>query len=166
LSIPYNYKRVGSTKVEFKTDFGLEYSVTFGEGKGYFPHHPHLAEYLRTVYFQIQGSQESKIPVDSRVGATITFLILQYFEQNPDGALFFIHDGSDGKELGRKKKFDVWFRKVAPDRFRKENSVIEVGRAKIYISILFRQGHPLEAELISAFEAVGATASEKPQDLD
>lgn len=138
--------------------------MTFAEGNDYFPQHPLLGGFVRTIYFQIQKKQELRIPADPRVGETIISLILQFFEQNPSGALFFIHDGSDGKALGRKKKFDVWFRKAGSSELRKENSVINVGRVAIHTSLLFRQDHPMLTELIAAFEGMGDAVSTKPED--
>lgn len=166
LSIPYNFKPVGPSKFEFVTDFRVTYSVTFAKGDQYFPNHVRVGELLQTVYFQVQNNLEDKIPIDPRVGATISFIVLQYFERNPQGALFFIHDGSDGKERGRKQKFEAWFRKVGAEHLREENTEITLGRISILTSILFPKNHPLADEIVEAFEGMGNAAAIKPDQED
>lgn len=163
LSIPYNFKRVSELDYEFLTENKIRYRASFTDASGYFPKNPEFSHQVRGFGFQIPDVHATQIPPDPRVGATISYLALQYFEQNPEGILFFIHDSSDGKEHGRKKKFDIWYRKLSTGQLLKKDAEIPIGRFAILASILVRHDHPLLEQIIAGFDSLVMDATAKPE---
>jgi hypothetical protein len=164
LSTPFNYKRTSKSAFEFTTENGVRYRVSFSDGTEYFTRHPEFSNKVRTFQFLVLENPNVQLPQDDRVGVTICYIILQFFEQDPGGILFFIHDGSDGKQMGRRRKFDAWFRKFSSDRVLKKNDEIVVGRVKIFVSILLRTDHPMRDKITQAFDQLVLDATTKPDD--
>ena len=115
-------------------------------------------------YFDILENPTIQIPIDRRVGVTISFIVLQYFEQYPWGVILFTHDWSDGKEQGRKKLFDSWFHSMGANKLYKKDSEITLGRYSILASILLSNTHSLLPQIIDGFDQLVMGASNKPED--
>ena len=75
-----------------------------------------------------------------------------------------MHESADGKERGRRKKFDAWFRKVAHANLVKHDGEIPLGRVMILVSILVAKKHPFHDAIIKAFEQVVMEATTKPEE--
>jgi hypothetical protein len=164
LLTPYNYHRAADGAQVFTTEFGLTYRVFFLEAAGFFRNTPEIAPLVQTFGFEILENPRSEIPHDARVGSTIVSITIQYYEQNPNGVLFFIHDGSDGKQLGRKKKFDVWYRQAGEQFVVKRDAAITIGRITILCSILLRTSHPQLDQIFQGFDQLALEATNKPED--
>jgi Family of unknown function (DUF6169) len=166
LLTPYNYRRVGQDEVYFSTDFQVEYRVYFTNGSTYFAAFPEISHLVKAFGFEVNDSHVHEVPHDPRVGATITFIVLQFFEQNPEGVLFFIHDGADGKEKGRKRKFDAWFKKIGATKLYKKDAALPFGRISILVSILVRNSHPLLGKISDGLDQLVISVTTKPEELD
>lgn len=79
-----------------------------------------------------------------------------------ENILFFIHENSNGKQHGRKRMFDAWYRKASTDMLLKQDAEINIGRFSILASILLRKDHPHLEAVLSGFEALVMEAGEKP----
>lgn len=90
-------------------------------------------------------------------------IIQQHFEQNPEAVLFFIHDSSDGREHGRRRKFDTWYRKLSTGQLLKKDAEIPIGRFAILASILVRHDHPQLKQIIAGFDDLVMDAGVKPE---
>jgi hypothetical protein len=164
LATPYNWIRDIDGSCLFLTDFNLRYRVYFIEINDYFRDFPEFSALVQTFGFEILENPASTVPHDPRVGVTISFIILQFFEQNPEGVLFFILDGFDGKEKGRKRKFEEWYRRVGTDKLLKKDAEMSVGRFTIYSSILLRANHPLLDKIILGYDQLVVSTMTKPEE--
>jgi hypothetical protein len=164
LSTPFNFKRVSERAFEFTTENAVKYRASFSDGASYFSNYPEFRNKVRTFQFLVLENPHSKVPVDARVGVTISYIVTQFFEQNPDEVLFFIHDASDGKGNGRLRKFNDWFRRVGVTNLLKKDDEIIVGRFTVLVSIVLRKNHPHSLQITEAFDQLIVDASEKPED--
>lgn len=158
----YDLRNVGESEIEFTTEFNVVYRASFGDGSGYFPRYPEFAHLVRSFAFIVITATGDSIPRDLRVGVTISLILQEHFDENPEDVLFFIHENSDGKQHGRKRMFDAWYRKASTDMLLKQDAEINIGRFSILASILLRRDHPHLEAVLSGFEALVMEAGEKP----
>ncbi len=163
LSNAYSLRDAGDFDVEFTTENGVLYRASFGDASGYFVRHPEFAFLVQGFGFQIIEGIRGQIPHDPRVGATVSMIIQEHFEQHPEAVLFFIHDSSDGREHGRRKKFDTWYRKLSTGQLLKKDAEIPIGRFSILASILVRHDHPRLEQIITGFDDLVMDATAKPE---
>jgi Family of unknown function (DUF6169) len=164
LSTPFNYRRVDESSFEFITENGITYRASFTDASGHFSHAPQFASQVKGFQFLVTHNPLSHLPADERVGSTISFIILQFFEQSPEGILFFIHESADGKQHGRKRKFDAWYSRSASASLIKLDASIPIGRYSILASLLFRRAHLQREEILAGFDRLILEATEKPED--
>lgn len=163
LSSAYSLREVGDFDVEFTSEFGVLYRASFGDASGYFVRHPEFASLVQGFGFQIIGGASVQVPHDARVGVTVSLIVQNHFEQHPEAVLFFIHDSSDGKEHGRRKKFDTWYRKLSSGQLLKKDAEIPIGRFAILASILVRNDHPQLDQIVAGFDELVVEAGVKPE---
>lgn len=123
-----------------------------------------MAGIFKGFSFQIVSTQPRQIPLDPRIGDTIAAIILRFLDQNPNAALFFIHDAADGRARGRKRTFDSWLKRLRLHEFLKKDDEIIVGRFTVLVSIVLRKNHPHSLQITEAFDQLIVDASEKPED--
>lgn len=164
LLTPFNYRRISESKFEFTTLAGVVYLVTFFDASSYFWQYPEFSYKVKTFQFEVMHNPHPILPLDSRVGETISYFILQFFKQETEGVLFFVHEKSDGKDKGRFRKFESWFKRNDDERLTKRDAEINLGKSSILISILLRKDHPQFEEIISGFDELVLENSEKPDE--
>ncbi|MFN8398120.1 MAG: DUF6169 family protein [Bacteroidia bacterium] len=162
--ILYNYRRISEFRIEFTTQSDVLYLVTFLDASDYFGMHPEFSHKVKSFQFEVKRNPHAVLPPDPRVGATISYLILQFFEQNEEGVLFFVHEKSDGKDKSRFRKFESWLRRSGNKTLVKHDAEISVGRTSILLSILLSKDHPQIEEIVGGFDQLVLESSEKPDD--
>jgi Family of unknown function (DUF6169) len=166
LETPFECKQIDESSFEFTTDHGVVYRASFPDAAGYFKSYPSFANQVRAFQFVVVFNPLPILPIDGRVGGTVSFLVLEFFEKQPEGILFFIHEGADGKQNGRRRKFDTWFKQRADVILIKRDATIPVGRFPILASLLLRNSHPKLIEVLESFDRLSLDAATKPEDLD
>lgn len=163
LSSPFDFRRINETTIEFKTLSDVEYKVSFFNASGYFWQFPEFSHKVKTFQFDVLHNPHPVLPPDPRVGEMISFLILQFFEQETDGVVFFVHEKSDGKDKGRYRKFESWFRRGRNEFLVKRDAEIQVGRTAILISILLRKDNGQFEQIVAGFDQLVMENSENPK---
>ncbi|CAM3527744.1 DUF6169 family protein [Flavobacterium chungbukense] len=118
----------------FTTKHGLEYFVSF--------HKMNLDntffEKLYSIDFYEANNQ--KFLSDPFIETTITSIINDFFENNPDIVLNYVCDSVDFKQDFRQKLFDKWYRNTSNNEFSKINFKYEVEHENIiyHLSFIFK----------------------------
>lgn len=90
---------------------------------------------------------------DSRIGATLAYIIREFIEQDRLHIVFFTCDTADGRHYARFKRFNEWFQFNNNGHYLKlEDSVTYHAIYKLFlIALIIRNDHPLAGEILVAF---------------
>jgi Family of unknown function (DUF6169) len=127
------------------------------------------AEYFK-AYKKVAGNifsfnvevMESKkgVSIDERTGLTIVAIVKKFLE-GLENAVVYVCDTGDGRELLRKRKFDLWFRKYDDGTIIKVDGHIAVPDFNIYNAILIHKDNPKKNRFIEVFNDLNTTDENK-----
>ena len=106
---------------------------------------------MLTFGFDVKYSTHFKIPADDRVRITISKIIIDFFETNPDKTLFFVCDTKDRKQVGRMKTFDRWYHKANHHGLEKYNEFIRAEDMTVYCSVILHKENALKDRISESF---------------
>jgi len=149
---PFSYEFVTDQEVVYKIYF-LDYAYLFNT---VLP--PDIPVYALNVE-AISGKPNS-VSTDERIGLTIAYLLDMFF-QKIDNVLVYVCDGGDGREIGRKRKFDIWFARYNKGNYHKEEGLIISGGMVIFNALIIHNNHPKKREIIEAYKLINTRAEEK-----
>lgn len=131
----------------FQTDEGIHYSISFSKEDIIFGG-------CETYQFIIRKIEETHMPHDSKVKATILAIIYEFFRSNSH-VLFYICDTSDHREEIRNRLFLTWFEHNAePERFTIRTANTKIEGEGFYTAIIVENCNPKLQEIIEEFERI------------
>ena len=126
----------------------------------YFKSYKEVAGNIYSVNVEMIESKKRAVALDERTGLTIVEIVKRFLESLED-AVVYVCDSSDGRELLRKRKFDLWFRKYDDGTVIKVDGHISVPDFTIYNAILIHKDNPKKNRFIEVFNELNATDDDK-----
>ena len=121
-----------SNEYTFVTKNGTTYEVYFLDSSGYFPVDNPITQHTFVFGF----NTENHVPAfDIKVVNSIVQIVLDFFDQNPNSVLVYVHDQKDGKQNSRKRLFNKWFDYYADNTFIKRDISLD---ASVHLAAIFR----------------------------
>ena len=120
---PYKIQKADDATYYFETSYGLKY-------KAYFIEYPADTYELYSFSFE---KEESRAFYDPRIKDTIITVLENFFESK-NSILGYTCDVTDGREMARKRLFDLWFKQVQNKCLRK----IDFQADNIYVSLIVK----------------------------
>jgi Family of unknown function (DUF6169) len=157
---PYKIAIVKHNYFDFTTTAGIKYACYFISYAAYFKNYKEVAGNIYSVNVEVIGSNRKAATLDERTGLTIVEIVKQFLE-GLENAVVYVCDNSDGRELFRKKKFDLWFRKYDDGTIIKVDGHIAVPNFNIYNAILIHKDNPKKNRFIEVFNELNATDVDK-----
>lgn len=134
----------------FTTDHTIEYSARFLEMP--LPADVQLAGLVFDFSFFPDGPTVGS--ADARTAATLFYLIRRFFETQRTYILLYICESNDGKHFARQRLFTRWQLAADPTgEFQQLPIEITASDPAIVGGLLFRQDHPLRAEIDDFLQA-------------
>lgn len=147
---PYKTIIVHHNYFQFTTSAGIVYACYFLSYSEYFKEYKGIAENIYSFNVEILKGGKAKGSNDDRIGRTI-IEILKLFLSGLENAVVYVCDTSDGKELFRKRKFDLWFKKYDDGTIIKIDGLIVTTDFNIYNAMLIHKENRLKNTFIEAF---------------
>ncbi len=139
----YPYYPTNPSSYEFLTDFGITYIVEFSQASFYFDKGCAICDRMETVSFG-PIALASKV-TDHQVSPTIVEIIKNRCRQR-QGAVVFICDSVDSKEVCRSRLFGKWNSRFNGEVFHFQPAIIEYPDGILYVGLIVEKANP-EAQL-------------------
>jgi Family of unknown function (DUF6169) len=154
LSLAYEYNFIGGEKntFSFETIHELTYEVTFKSTPYLFGEDSIFAKY--TFEFSIilvNNSFEKNPPPDAKIPPTIAAIFTEFFDDAPDNIAIYICDSSDGRQLVRRKKFDLWFSYYEHTFVKIDSGFKETDGTQYPVSLIIKETHPFRTQIFDEF---------------
>ena len=157
---PYKITVVKNNYYEFSTAAGIKYACYFLSYAEYFKRYKEIATSIYAFNVDVLEKRGERVPVDERTGRTI-IQIVKIFLAGLENAVVYVCDMSDGRELLRKRKFDLWLRKYDDGTIIKVDGHIDVPGFQIYNAILIHKDNPRKNRFIEAFNDLNEPDDDK-----
>jgi hypothetical protein len=157
---PYKVTIIKHHYFEFTTTTGIRYACFFLSYSEYFKHYKEVAGNIYSFNIEVIDSKKKQLAIDERTGLTIVEIVKKFLEAL-ENAVVYVCDTSDGRELLRKRKFDIWFRKYDDGTIIKVDGHISVPNFNIYNAILIHKDNPKKNRFIEVFNELNATDEDK-----
>jgi Family of unknown function (DUF6169) len=157
---PYKFSIVKHNYFEFATTTGTKYACFFLSYADYFKAHKKIAQCIYSINIEVLERKSGSLVLDERTGLTIVEILKKFLEKSED-AVVYVCDNSDGRELLRKRKFDIWFRKYDDGTIIKVDGHIYVPNFDIYNAILIHKDNPKKNLFIEVFNELNKTDADK-----
>ena len=151
---PYKVAGISDDTVEFTTDNGVEYRVTFMEDDTIWEKHAYQ--------LVIINKNKKASPNDDKFRLTLFVIIEAFFTWNSN-ILLYICETGDGKQAARSRLFLRWFGNYtkAQNYYFKDAEIVSEDVSN-YAAIIVRQDNPRLPEIKQEFEEVTTILSNKP----
>jgi hypothetical protein len=157
---PYKIVIEKNNYFQFITTAGTKYACYFLSYAEYFKSYKEVASNIYSVNVEIIESKRRAVALDERTGLTIVEIVKRFLKGLED-VVVYVCDSSDGRELLRKRKFDLWFRKYDDGTVIKIDGHISVPNFNIYNAILIHKDNPKKNRFIEVFNELNATDDDK-----
>ena len=150
----YQVTQVKNDTVEFVTDCGVEYVVTF------------MVDYSiwEENAYQLVIVNKNRKPSfnDPKLRDTLFFIIEDFFQENKN-ILLYICETGDGKQAARSKLFIQWFSKYEKAVFFyfKTTEILSEGEEN-FAAIILRKDNPELESIVHDFDEMISILSDKP----
>ena len=154
---PYDVCRDKDGAILFRTDYEVEYSVTFDDDSN---------SYFTAYWFNLSNMNSRTSPGDPKVAQTVICIIEEFFRQNPD-ILLYMCSTEGGKQAQRARLFLRWFNGAEQQKHYVSRSVemLGEGNRKEYVAMIVQRSNPRLNEILSVFDTEIAMFNEmKPQE--
>ena len=94
----------GDDLYTFQTKFNVDYFVSFSDWEN-----PANDLIIKNITLGEVSTMPSKVGIDNRIGVTVEGIILDFFSQNIEAALFYVCDTQNQQERKRYTRFKRWF---------------------------------------------------------
>ena len=143
LRAPYRVTQVDDAILGFTTKYGICYSAGFVHD---------VSIYENGVYQFFLINTSGKIgPKDDCIYDTIRVIIEEFFALD-EVVMLYICDTTDGRQASRDRLFRAWFYTyVDSASFMMFSKTMTIDKVHYFSSILMRQNHPLQTEIINSF---------------
>lgn len=135
----------------FITEQNITYKVYFLDHSFVFGDYPAITCPVYSFNVEVDSGDISGSIQDDRVGATIAAVVDLFFE-NVENVALYVCESLDGREMARKRKFDIWFFNYNDGTLLKEDSLAVVEGVDIYNSIIIHKHNPQLTQIILAFK--------------
>lgn len=157
----YNVSQLKEGDYLFTTDSQIVYNVYMLDESLYFDAYPEFSADVHTLGFDMIANPLRKTPFDKRVRVTISDIIINYLTANPEKVFFFVCDSADAREKSRMRIFELWYSQRQTDVIEKYNESIHTEEMDIYFSIIIHSKNSLRDYIISCFQQVTQSTTEK-----
>jgi len=145
----YQILKTSPGQYQFLTDYGIVYVVEFSDASGYFETSCALCALIENINFSQIGPSHVKIG-DDKIGPTVSEIIKMQCRAN-DGAVLFVCDPSDKRELCRSKLFDTWDKRYNNGQFHFIRAVITHPSGSLHIGLIVEAINPQANNFIDEF---------------
>lgn len=97
-------------------------------------------------FYAVGSDVLPQLPVDRRVEDTVIGLLHRFF-QNSENILFYVCETLDGKQEARKRTFDRWFTRYAPNTLLKYDYALEAEGTTMHASVVISEHHSQKASI-------------------
>ena len=152
---PYSVWSVREGEYFFKTDFSVLYRIRIEEDQ---------TIWQEGAYeFSIINENKKNSPNDKKVRDTVSYIIEEFFECNPDILLYQCETG-DSRQAVRERLFIRWFKEYAGSEkyFIKVSTIVAEG-IENYAAIIVQKSNPDLKLIISDFDNFVGFFQNKPQ---
>lgn len=154
--LPYSVEPAPNGDLLFKTDFGVEYAVSFEEDNN---------PYFKAYWFNLSNMNHKVSPGDKKIPQTVICLIEEFFRQNPY-VLLYLCSNVGGQQAMRARLFMRWFNGYEQQTkyaIKATDVRGEEGRTE-YVALIVQRNHPQLNEILQSFDDEIAMFNElKPQ---
>jgi len=153
---PYLYKQELDGSYSFLSDEEIHYTITFKQNSITDPD-DNLSPYIVDFSFEAGNYNLSeKRKFDRRIKATIVSILQDFFQQNPDFAIWYVCDSMDRKTRGKSRSilFERWYQEEGKDILEKYDfELIEEDLdLEIYASLLVKKYNLLIEDMLRAIQ--------------
>ncbi len=135
----YPYHATNQQEYFFLTDYGITYVVEFSDASAYFNPSCLLCSLIETINFSQVGPGFVKIK-DNKIGPTVAEIIKSKCRSN-NGAVIFVCDPSDKRDMCRSRLFDFWDSKFNNGQFYVERAIITHNTGALYIGLIVEKAN-------------------------
>ena len=139
----------------FKTDYDVVYRIRIEDD--------HTIWQEGAYEFSIINESKKNSPNDKKVRNTVSYIIEEFFECNPDILLYQCETG-DNKQAARDRLFIKWFKEYAgSDKYFIKASKIVAEGIENYSAIIVQKSNPNLDTIISDFDNFVGFFTNKPE---
>ena len=141
---PYNVNVARNGDLRFKTDFGVEYAVSFEQDNN---------PWFKAYWFTLSNMNHKISPSDKKIPQTIICIIEEFFKENPD-VLLYMCSNVGGLQAMRARLFMRWFNGYEQQtRYAIKTTDVcgEEGRTE-YVALIVQRSHPQLKEILQFFD--------------
>jgi hypothetical protein len=160
LPSPYLLKEHDEYSFEFITDQGIRYVVYFLDYSVMFASYPAIARQVFMFNIDVIEGNPDETLQDDRIGATVLRVFNLFFQKSQNVAVY-VCDGTDSRQLSRKRKFDIWFWRYNDGSLIKEDEIAVIEGTEVYNSMILHKQNDHLKEIILAYKELNEKASEK-----
>ena len=154
---PYDVCSDRDGAILFRTDYGVEYSVTFDDDAN---------PYFTAYWFNLSNMNARTSPGDPKVAQTVICIIEEFFRQNPN-ILLYMCSTAGGQQAQRAKLFLRWFNGAEQKKLYVSRSMEVRGEEGTteYVAMIVQRSNPQLDKILSFFdEEIAMFNDNKPQE--
>ena len=141
---PYDVAYDEDGAIVFRTDYGIDYSVTFDDDAN-----PYYVAY----WFNLTNLNNASSPGDKKIAQTVICIIEEFFRQNPD-ILLYMCSMDGGQQAQRSRLFLRWFNGAEQQKHYVIRATEVKGEKGLeYVAAIIQRNNPHLNEIISLFDA-------------
>lgn len=155
----YEFERSGNS-FTFITASGTPYVVFFKSTNYLFEEGTPYANHTYELVLEIIDDDIKNLPIDNRVGETVAGIIKDFILSETNAVTLYICDSSDGKQLVRLRKFNMWFEKYNQGLLVKIEQELKDSSGTIFpIALFLLADNPYRGEIFVQFTEFAAKNS-------
>ena len=135
----------------FTTDYGLTYLIYFIDYSFTFSDYPKIVCPVYTFNIEVKDGDHTATPEDPRIGDTVADM-LELFFKDLDNVAIYTCDSLDDRQVGRRRKFDLWFYLYNTGDWIKEDGIQFIEGVEMYTSMIISKENFQLSDLIVAFK--------------
>ena len=144
LRAPYDVCYDHDGAILFRTDYGVEYSVTFDDDAN---------PYYMAYWFNLSNMNNRTSPGDPKIPQTVICIIEEFFRKNPD-ILLYMCSTDGGQQAQRARLFLRWFNGAEQQKQYVVRSVEMRGEESRneYVALIVQRSNPRLEEILTIFD--------------
>jgi hypothetical protein len=154
----YDFFFLGGTNNSygFETNLGIVYEIKFKPSPYLFPSE---SEYSANAFeFAIEvflNPNPTSPPFDKKSSKTIAYIFEDFYQRNIETVTIYLCDSSDGRQMVRHRKFNIWFDEFNQEEYLKLDRILKDIHGNIFpTSLIMKHSNPFKEQIIHEFEAI------------
>jgi hypothetical protein len=140
---PYDVAYDEEDAIIFRTDYGVEYAVTFDDDAN---------PYYTAYWFNLSNMNNVTSPGDKKIAQTVICIIEEFFRQNPD-ILLYMCSTDDDQQAQRARLFLSWFNGAEQQKLYFIRTAEVKGEGHMdYVAFIVQRNNPNIDEIIKFFD--------------